>query len=658
MNEKLIKVFYGSDNLPYKDSERQVHFPIIGSAFLGASNTTEIRFYFDRIGNVETTWVSVAKLPNGKQGSKVLEIGSDEDGNYAELQLNNWYTQAKGDVFIALQGYQGGVEYELNEDDIYEIHGTPTIQTTGSIKLAINYAPIGQVADYTDEFTTYQEILAGLGDKADITSTIIVVNDITQVVATTYEDGQVFYNLADRKLYQLDNSSFVVFQPYVAISSEPIPQSDFDIILAHKEYPIIYSGYSYWYYGEDTSTLRYVRNDLNVSSNTFTTTKQQIIIFKNTRNYDVYTENAETYNKSKIDTELSGKQDTLVSGVNIATINHLSLLDNTNIDIQGGGGSAWGEITGDIQDQTDLQNEFQNIRDVAEGKTETYIISYTYSWNGAKEIAEELGVFMVYNTTTREWENKANEYISGSLDVDYEDLVADTMFNSNDNIVDLDNSYYIICEIEGGLKLLPLSFLKKGDIVLVIETDVPDRWYDGIGDFYKLETSKIDLTNYATKTELAEKSDLSNVAPEYDDTIGYVVGDKVIYNGQLYKCNTNIDTAEAFDSSKWTAISVSSAFVDLDSAQTITGVKTFSALKLDGTTLTPNGSNGFRLFNSSLRTYVKIVPYQNATVDIGENGNGFRDLYLSRNLTDGTNSVTVAELKALIDYAKSQGWIS
>lgn len=39
----------------------------------------------------------------------------------------------------------------------------------------------------------------------------------------------------------------------------------------------------------------------------------------------------------------------------------------------------------------------------------------------------------------------------------------------------------------------------------------------------------------------------------YDNTATYVVGDIVIYDGVLYKCNTDISTAEDFDSSKWDA---------------------------------------------------------------------------------------------------------
>ena len=44
------------------------------------------------------------------------------------------------------------------------------------------------------------------------------------------------------------------------------------------------------------------------------------------------------YTKSEVDTALSDKQDALVSGTNIKTINNQSILGEGNIDIQGGGG--------------------------------------------------------------------------------------------------------------------------------------------------------------------------------------------------------------------------------------------------------------------------------------------------------------------------------
>ena len=59
--------------------------------------------------------------------------------------------------------------------------------------------------------------------------------------------------------------------------------------------------------------------------------------------------------KTKIDT----KQDTLVSGTNIKTVNGNSLLGSGDITISGG--VAWGNITGNITNQTDLQTALNNI---------------------------------------------------------------------------------------------------------------------------------------------------------------------------------------------------------------------------------------------------------------------------------------------------------
>ena len=168
MEIKILQVFYGKDGLPYKDKNRQVHFPITGTGFLGASNTTKIKFYYDELNNLdETTWVAVSKLPNGKVGSRVLESYLDEELNehYALLELDNYYTQYKGDVFISLQGYQGGVDFDYDEESSqYEIHGTPTIAATGSIKFTINYANQFVGSGETDNIN-FQRILAALGTK-------------------------------------------------------------------------------------------------------------------------------------------------------------------------------------------------------------------------------------------------------------------------------------------------------------------------------------------------------------------------------------------------------------------------------------------------------------------------------------------------------------
>jgi len=48
----------------------------------------------------------------------------------------------------------------------------------------------------------------------------------------------------------------------------------------------------------------------------------------------------------------------------------------------------------------------------------------------------------------------------------------------------------------------------------------------------------------------------ASLAPAYDNTATYEVGDYCLYSGQLYECTTAITTAEAWDSTHWTAVTV------------------------------------------------------------------------------------------------------
>lgn len=180
MEIKILQVFYDKNGLPYKDKERTVHYPITSGTFLGASNTTQIRFYYDKLDELnESTFVAISKLPNGKIGSEILESEYDSElqENYAVLNLSQFYTQYKGDVFISLQGYQGGVRVEQDEDGIYQIYGTPTIQTTGSIKLSIAYAPTFIGSGQTEN-VTLQRVLAELSTKLGIRQETLHVEEL------------------------------------------------------------------------------------------------------------------------------------------------------------------------------------------------------------------------------------------------------------------------------------------------------------------------------------------------------------------------------------------------------------------------------------------------------------------------------------------------
>ena len=212
MESKVLRVFYGNDCLPYKDSNRSVHFPIVGNAFQGANNSTEIRFYYGLLGGDDTTWVAVTKLPNGKIGSKVLTSHLDSELNeyYAKLELSSFYTQYKGDVYISLQGYQGGVVVSYDsEEELYTITGTPTIRATGSIKLAINYAT-QFVGSGEEENVTLQELFGYISNKLDINKGIVTVADIGSADITGYDNGQIFYCRTNKQYYEKISTNVAV----------------------------------------------------------------------------------------------------------------------------------------------------------------------------------------------------------------------------------------------------------------------------------------------------------------------------------------------------------------------------------------------------------------------------------------------------------------
>ena len=199
MNEKLIRVFYGVDSLPYKDKERTTHFPIVGSAFMGASNVTEIRFYVDRLGTQVNQWMVIGKLPNGKKGFKLLNspvYDYEENEYYYSFLLGNFFTQAKGDLFISLGGYNGS-DVELNEDDIYELLDNVVTEVTGTIKLNIAYAV--NILPEDSRIEEWQELLAALGQKLDITNGIVVLKTQHDTLSgydvdiASFDDGQIFY---------------------------------------------------------------------------------------------------------------------------------------------------------------------------------------------------------------------------------------------------------------------------------------------------------------------------------------------------------------------------------------------------------------------------------------------------------------------------------
>ena len=84
-------------------------------------------------------------------------------------------------------------------------------------------------------------------------------------------------------------------------------------------------------------------------------------------------------------------------------------------------------------------------------------------------------------------------------------------------------------------------------------TAIANKIAKGI-QFGDLQTSAKDLIDAINEAAISGGN--SNIADDYDNTQTYVVGDYRIYEGVLYRCNTDIPVAESFDSTKWDAVLV------------------------------------------------------------------------------------------------------
>lgn len=248
MKSRIINVFYDENGYPFKDQERSVRFPIVGSGFMGASNTTQIKFYFKEIGDDAVKYVAVSKLPNGKVGSKVLEnyYDSELDEPYALLELDSYYTQYKGDLFISLQGYQGGVQVTYDEDtELYEIEGTPTIQATGSIKFTNNYAT-QFVGSGEEQNITLQQLLAIISDTVlryyvNSSNTLAeVFNEIgTKICAIDIEGDEYLCEMSGDTnivIYDIHNQEWYAFSGANTTTIDTVLNDQYKHTIASKEY--------------------------------------------------------------------------------------------------------------------------------------------------------------------------------------------------------------------------------------------------------------------------------------------------------------------------------------------------------------------------------------------------------------------------------------
>lgn len=135
-----------------------------------------------------------------------------------------------------------------------------------------------------------------------------------------------------------------------------------------------------------------------------------------------------------------------------------------------------------------VDEEVRQVREVAEGKTKSFTIS----------TLTDLGTLLGIDTSTI-----ADEYTITSTTINYKEQ-----------------------SIE----------LKQGDIFLIVDTGVPDYWVS-VDDMkiYKMETMKIDLTEYVKNTDIANGTNAGVV--KVNTSAGYGVG--ILESGVLRTVSAN-----------------------------------------------------------------------------------------------------------------------
>ena len=510
MNNKIINVYYGVDCLPYKDSAREVHYPIVGGVFLGASDTTVIRFYYDYIGSSNNTYVSETKLPNGKTGCQILSKGSDDDGHYVELSLSSWYTQAKGDIYISLKGYAGGVQVEYDEEtEIYEVVGTPTIQATGAIKLSVNYTPMGSIGDYDDIFNHYQEIMAAIAQKLDKNSPnfVKVVEQGTSTYSTDdYNDGDLIiekgYNILQKLSYGTsglspDSSIISVGELNIYDDVESIDTEKCSFKYSSNYIDI--KPYQYTFRLDGNTNNIYIINDYGEIDDTF------VKLSYLTTNY---------YNKTQVEELIADVFEMTSSPMVLTNTQYNELANNPNKVIEYNGGyyvlvneytdyATYKKVVSvsNVSGVNTFVSDYITLNKTLKTLT-SYSSTYTsYSYDKANDTFYSKTYidsnYLTEDEIGRLIESvKANEFITVDI-TEYPTL--------NDFLTDFDE------QEEGHIYLYPID-----------TTDLTKGYYQYIWEgssWVSLGTTQIDLSNYYTKSETYSQTEVNNTFVSQTRTI-------------------------------------------------------------------------------------------------------------------------------------------
>ena len=158
-----------------------------------------------------------------------------------------------------------------------------------------------------------------------------------------------------------------------------------------------------------------------------------------------------------------------------------------------------------------VDSEIDKVRLVASGKVKSYVISLKTpepsadNWSsffGGKITKQDGSVITTYE--------EFNTYTEGMS-------FANDLFNSENELIAMataQNWYFLETgNADGGYNIIIIknTAWHKGDVLLITEVGVPDRWCDESGlQWYRLETTKVDISNKADKLSGANETYLTD----------------------------------------------------------------------------------------------------------------------------------------------------
>lgn len=138
------------------------------------------------------------------------------------------------------------------------------------------------------------------------------------------------------------------------------------------------------------------------------------------------------------------------------------------------------------------------------------------------------------------------------------------------------------------------------------------------------------------------------VGDKYDSTATYAVGDYCIYDDKLYKCNTAISTAEAWNASHWTDTTIAEVLqtipVVVDNLTTNDGTKALSAAQ--GKTLNSNLANLETLISdsSALTASTNVTISAQTVLKVGRIVEIFANITYTGTYTSGAAYIELATI--------------